>query len=118
MSKYWDRNQRTNLYQMIGTIIVISLFHACKAQVATDPDATNKMKISKTVAYLTDTSLVGHWRFDESAGDPTVVDASGNGNDGTLVYMDLNNCRVTGRMGNALTSYRRSLDQTGWRIWL
>lgn len=45
--------------------------------------------------------LIGYWKLDETSGT-TVMDSSGNGNNGTMQYMSPATDRVSGKFGNAL----------------
>ena len=50
----------------------------------------------------TDTSLIGHWKLDETSGT-TAADSSGNGNDGTMTGgLDAGTDSVTGKINTAL----------------
>ncbi len=46
--------------------------------------------------------LVGLWHFDDPVGSKVAIDSSGNGNDGTLVGLDLALAWVDGRLNGAL----------------
>jgi len=52
-----------------------------------------------TVSPLSDSGLIGYWKFDESSG-AVALDSSGNGNNGTLVSSP---SRVTGKISGALS---------------
>ena len=80
-----------------------------KAQVKTT--GSNKMKINtSTVNRLTD-GLVGHWTFDGADMDwstNTVIDRSGQGNNGTITNMSTTASPSIGKFGQAL--YFNELD--------
>jgi hypothetical protein len=50
---------------------------------------------------LGQTEAVGLWHFDDGSGT-TVIDSSSSSNDGTLNYMDTQNCWINGRFANGL----------------
>ena len=80
-----------------------------KSQVKTT--GSNKMKINtSTVNRLTD-GLVGHWTFDGADMDwstNTVIDRSGQGNNGTITNMSTTTSPSIGKFGQAL--YFNELD--------
>ena len=57
------------------------------------------MLLSLVLTSAAEAELVGWWKFDETAGE-TAFDASGNGNDGTLV--GTSQWDPAGRVGGAL----------------
>lgn len=72
----------------------------------TNSAPTGQDKTFSTWAYLrvnanTGTGLVGCWKLDETDGI-TAADSSGNGLDGTLVYMNPPACWVTGQNNGAI----------------
>ena len=57
------------------------------------------------VASIANADLVGYWTFDEGSGT-TVIDVSGNGNDGTIVDNDVWDTKwITGVAGGAMEFY-------------
>ncbi|MFM7536111.1 MAG: LamG-like jellyroll fold domain-containing protein [Acidimicrobiales bacterium] len=75
--------------------------HPVAGEISYDHSVWYNARLERTVTAGTDPGLVGHWTFDDGAGT-TVVDASGNGNNGTLVNADPSTAWAPGRVGGAL----------------
>jgi hypothetical protein len=87
---------------------------ACSPQVliAVDPPPTAPCAGADAASCLPTgllDRLVGYWKLDDGAGSATARDASGRGNNGTVIGVNVNMAWVPGKSGTAL-----ELGDTGW----